>query len=82
MAKATSSRGVGLILTGLGRDGAKGLLSMREAGARTLGQDEASSIVYGMPKAAHQIGAVQQQYSLNKIGSNLIGMCNSAPQTK
>lgn len=77
MASAVKTRGIGVILTGLGRDGAKGLLSMREAGARTLGQDEASSIVYGMPKVAQNIGAVQQQYRLNNIGETLVEMSNS-----
>jgi two-component system chemotaxis response regulator CheB len=51
----------------MGRDGAKGLLEMRKAGARTFGQDEATSIVYGMPKAAFEIGAVEKQLPLNEI---------------
>src|SRR5690606_2058921 len=54
-------RTVGLILTGMGRDGAQGLLAMRQAGARTIGQDEATCVVYGMPRAAHEIGAVERQ---------------------
>ncbi|MEW6020315.1 MAG: chemotaxis response regulator protein-glutamate methylesterase, partial [Pseudomonadota bacterium] len=49
---------LGVILTGMGRDGAQGLLAMRQAGARTLGQDESSCVVYGMPRAAFEIGAV------------------------
>lgn len=58
-AECVGSRAVGVILTGMGRDGALGLLKMRRAGARTYGQDEASSVVYGMPREADLIGAVE-----------------------
>lgn len=58
---------IGIILTGMGYDGAKGLLAMRQNGARTIGQDEHSSIVYGMPRVAFGLGAVDQQASLEKI---------------
>ena len=58
---------VGIILTGMGYDGAKGLLAMRQNGARTIGQDERTSVVYGMPKVAFNIGAVERQSSLEKI---------------
>ena len=57
-----------MILTGMGRDGARGLLAIRDAGGRTLGQNEATSVVYGMPKAAFEIGAVERQLPLEKIG--------------
>jgi two-component system chemotaxis response regulator CheB len=66
---------VGVILTGMGRDGAEGLLAMREAGADTIGQDEASCVVYGMPKAALSIGAVARQYSLERIGGAILERC-------
>jgi two-component system chemotaxis response regulator CheB len=59
---------VGVILTGMGRDGAQGLLAMRQAGASTLGQDEASCVVYGMPRSAFEIGAVERQLPLSSIG--------------
>jgi two-component system chemotaxis response regulator CheB len=59
------------ILTGLGRDGAEGLLKLREAGARTCGQDEASSVVYGMPRAAHALGAVEAQLPIDRLGEAL-----------
>ena len=58
---------IGVILTGMGKDGAQGLLRMRQAGARTFGQDEGSCVVYGMPREAYLIGGVQEQYSLDEI---------------
>lgn len=58
---------VGVILTGMGKDGAQGLLRMRQAGARTLGQDEASCVVYGMPREAFLIGAVEEQSPLDEM---------------
>lgn len=67
VAKAAGRKAVGIILTGMGNDGAKGLLQMRKAGAKTIGQNEASCIVYGMPKAAYDIGAVQYQTELTQI---------------
>ena len=63
---------VGVILTGMGRDGAQGLLRMRKAGARTLGQNEKSCVVYGMPRVAHEIGAVEQQLPLGSIGEEIL----------
>lgn len=59
---AMARRAVGVMLTGMGADGAKGLLAMRRAGSVTLGQDEASSVVYGMPRAAAALGAVMEQH--------------------
>jgi len=61
------SRAIGIILTGMGGDGAKGLLAMRNRGAKTIGQDEQSCVVYGMPKVAFDIGAVEKQYALECI---------------
>ena len=52
---------MGIIPTGMGNDGAKGLLSMRRAGARTIGQDEQSCVVYGMPKVAYEIGGAVER---------------------
>jgi two-component system, chemotaxis family, protein-glutamate methylesterase/glutaminase len=72
MARALGSRCVGAILTGMGRDGAQGLLDIREAGGRTFAQDEATSIVYGMPKAAVEVGAVEFQYPLARIGHAIV----------
>ena len=67
VAEAAGSRAIGIILTGMGGDGAKGLLAMRKAGARTIGQDESTCVVYGMPKVAHEIGAVEYQEKLSDI---------------
>ncbi|NBB51362.1 chemotaxis-specific protein-glutamate methyltransferase CheB [Rhizobium sp. CRIBSB] len=67
VASALGARAVGVILTGMGRDGAEGLLAMRKAGAVTLGQDESTSVVYGMPRVADEMGAVQRQLPLNRI---------------
>ncbi len=66
---------VGVILTGMGKDGAKGLLEMKMQGAKTIGQDEATSIVYGMPKAAYLAGAVDIQKPLEKIAQEILRKC-------
>ena len=71
VARAVGPLAVGAILTGMGRDGAEGLLAMRDAGARTVGQDEASCVVYGMPKAAFEIGAVERQAPLDRLAAEL-----------
>lgn len=76
VAKEAGSHAIGIILTGMGYDGAKGLLAMRRKGARTIGQDEASSVVYGMPKVAFNIGAVEKQASLSNIPRVLCAMLN------
>jgi len=70
----------GVILTGMGRDGAQGLLEMRQAGARTLGQDESSSVVYGMPRAAFEIGAVERQLPLSRLPAAILDLCSDAPR--
>ncbi len=72
VAKIAGSNAIGVILTGMGGDGAKGLLNMRNAGARTIGQDEASCIVYGMPKVAYELGAVEKQLPLHKIANGIL----------
>ena len=67
VANTAGSRALGIILTGMGGDGAKGLLAMRKAGAETIGQDESTCVVYGMPKVAYDIGAVKHQVRLDDI---------------
>ncbi|MDP1785041.1 MAG: chemotaxis protein CheB, partial [Sulfuricurvum sp.] len=72
VAKIAGSNAIGVILTGMGADGSRGLLAMRNAGARTIGQDEASCVVYGMPKVAYEIGAVERQMPLQKIANGIL----------
>jgi two-component system chemotaxis response regulator CheB len=66
-ARQLGPNSVGVIMTGMGDDGARGLLAMRHAGARTVAQDEASSVVFGMPKEAIELGAVNDVVGLNRI---------------
>lgn len=72
VARHAGPNSVGVILTGMGNDGAKGLLAMKEAGARTLAQDEKSCVVFGMPKVAVELGAADEVVSLRKIPERLI----------
>lgn len=72
MASEVDINMVGIILTGMGSDGAEGLLKMRRKGAFTIGQDEASCVVYGMPMVAYKMGAVMKQVSNSDIGSVLL----------
>ncbi|WP_380052399.1 chemotaxis response regulator protein-glutamate methylesterase [Falsihalocynthiibacter sp. SS001] len=67
MARVVGRKGCGVILTGMGQDGADGLLEMRKAGARTYGQDQDTCVVYGMSKMAHKAGAVQRELPLHEI---------------
>lgn len=66
---------VGVILTGMGCDGAEGLLAMRTAGARTLGQNQDSCVVYGMPRAAFALGAVDREIALSALPEAILGAC-------
>ncbi|MGB8276973.1 MAG: chemotaxis response regulator protein-glutamate methylesterase [Methylovirgula sp.] len=74
VATAVGPGAVGVILTGMGRDGAEGLRAMREAGANTIGQNQATSLVYGMPKVAFDRGAVEKQLPLNEIGDEILNL--------
>jgi two-component system chemotaxis response regulator CheB len=71
------SKAVGVILTGMGKDGAQGLLRLRQSGAKTFGQDEASCVVYGMPREAFLVGAVAEQCSLDEMARRVIGAIGS-----
>ena len=77
VAKTAGSRAIGIILTGMGGDGAKGLLEMRKAGAKTIGQDESTCVVYGMPKVAFDIGAVECQEKLSDIAKKTYAVLNN-----
>jgi len=68
---------VATILTGMGQDGARGLLELRKAGATTFAQDEKSSVVYGMPRVAWQTGAAQKQVSLARMAGTLLQACKA-----
>jgi two-component system chemotaxis response regulator CheB len=72
--RVMKDRAIGVILTGMGADGASGLLKMRRAGAATIGQDKLSSIVYGMPKAAAEMGAVEHELPLDRIADKINGL--------
>lgn len=76
VAKTAGANALGIILTGMGGDGAKGLLAMRKAGARTIGQDESTCVVYGMPKVAYELGAVEFREKLNDIPQMTYSLLN------
>ncbi len=72
VAKNAGKNAVGILLTGMGADGAKGLLAMRKSGADTIAQDEASCVVFGMPKEAIRLGAVDEVVPLSKVSQTII----------
>ena len=71
-ARAAGANATGIIMTGMGDDGARGLREMYEAGAQTFGQDEASCVVYGMPKEAKKLGAVGREIALEQIPAQIL----------
>jgi two-component system, chemotaxis family, protein-glutamate methylesterase/glutaminase len=76
VAASAGANAIGVILTGMGKDGAEGLKQMRAAGASTIGQNEATCIVYGMPKAAHALGATQIELPIEKIAGAILERCS------
>jgi two-component system chemotaxis response regulator CheB len=72
MAEQVGHRAIGIILTGMGKDGALGLLAMHDAGAWTIGQDQASCVVYGMPREAALCGAVDEVVALGQIPERIL----------
>lgn len=76
VARVAKENALGIILTGMGGDGARGLLEMRQAGAKTIGQDESTCVVYGMPKVAYDLGAVQYQERLTNIAKKTYNLLN------
>ena len=75
IARVYGRRALGVVLTGMGADGAEGLLAVRDAGGRAWAQDEGSCVVYGMPQAAMRLGAAEQQLALEAIGPTLRRVC-------
>ena len=74
IADQVGEKAMGVILTGMGYDGAKGITMMKRRGAVTIGQDQGSSVVYGMPKAAYELGGVMKQSSLELMGHTMLRM--------
>ena len=72
IAELNHKNAVGVILTGMGRDGAQGLLNMKKNGNITIGQDESTSVVYGMPREAYELGAVRYRVPLDNIPEMLL----------
>ena len=79
VAREIREKALGVLLTGMGKDGAEGLLHMREQGSHTLGQNEATCTVYGMPKAAFELGAVEKQLPLDDIPTAITTLANKKP---
>ena len=71
VAETAGNKAIGALMTGMGADGATGLLKMHQKGAHTIGQDKESSVVYGMPMEAYKLGACSEQQSLENIGKTL-----------
>ena len=72
VAENVGPNAIGVILTGMGRDGASAMLNMRKAGARTVAQDEKSSIIFGMPKEAYACGGAEKLVNLNQIPEEIL----------
>jgi two-component system chemotaxis response regulator CheB len=81
VAKSVGANAVGVIMTGMGGDGAQGLLEMRQSGAQTIAQDEPSCVVFGMPKEAIKLNAVTAVVSLGRIAHTVLEMSNSRPRS-
>jgi two-component system chemotaxis response regulator CheB len=77
VAKYAGANAVGVLLTGMGADGAAGLLAMKHAGARTIAQDEKTSVVWGMPGEAVKIGAAEMVLPLDKIADTALDILES-----
>ncbi|HQT77053.1 MAG TPA: chemotaxis response regulator protein-glutamate methylesterase [Rhodopila sp.] len=80
VARVAGANAVGIILTGMGSDGAAGLLEMRRAGASTVGQDEASCVIYGMPKSAYDCGATEVEMPIERMPQHILHRCKATQQ--
>lgn len=78
VAQAVGANAIGVILTGMGKDGADGLKAMRDHGAYTIGQNQETCVVYGMPQVAMKVGAVQHELSLFDISSHIVNVCEKS----
>ena len=76
-ATAAKDQAIGIILTGMGQDGAAGLVALREAGALTIAQDEKSSVIFGMPRAAIELGGAAETLALRNISQKVLAFLNS-----
>ena len=76
VAQFAGSNVIGVILTGMGADGAQGMLRMKEAGAKTIAQNEESCVVFGMPKEAIKLGAVDRVVPLDRIPHEIVNLVN------
>lgn len=81
VAKVAKDNSIGVILTGMGSDGAKGLLDIKESGGYTIGQNRQSCVVYGMPMAAKNIGAVAKETSLEMIPNSILNQLKRRQST-
>ncbi|MFO0735338.1 MAG: chemotaxis response regulator protein-glutamate methylesterase [Labilithrix sp.] len=75
VAAAAGQNAIGVLLTGMGADGAEGLLAMKDAGAETIGESEESCVVYGMPRAAAELGAVKRVVALDEVANTIVRAC-------
>ena len=80
MARSLGDRGLGVLLTGMGDDGADGLLELRRAGGHTIAEHESTAVVYGMPKAAVDRGAACECLPLGQIGSRILELISAAAE--
>ncbi len=82
VANVAGANAIGVILTGMGDDGARGLLELQEAGAPTIAQDEATSVVWGMPGSAVKLGAAEQVLPLGRIAQTLLRLLETGPRAR
>jgi two-component system chemotaxis response regulator CheB len=78
VAKAYGNHALGVIMTGMGRDGAEQLGTIYQEGGLTLGQDEKSAVVYGMPRVAYELGHVQEQVSLQNMADRICAIAKTS----